>query len=62
MCQKNVERFYGITNNLTDMPLMLGFLLFRSFFRPEKKMKILLGAFIVFEIVLIFMYGITVKP
>ena len=59
---KSVERFYGITNNLTDMPLMLGFLLFQipsSFQR--KRMKILLCAFIVFEIVLIFMYGITVK-
>ena len=59
---KNAERFYGITNNLTDMPLMLGFLLFQIPSSIQKKrMKILLGAFIVFEIVLIFMYGITVK-
>ena len=59
---KSVERFYGITNNLTDMPLMLGFLLFQipSSLR-KKRMKILLCAFIVFEIVLICMYGITVK-
>src|SRR6187455_1258509 len=59
---KNVERFYGITNNITDMPLMLGFLLFQipSSLR-KKRMKIVLCAFIVFEIVLIFMYGITVK-
>src|SRR6186713_211246 len=59
---KSIERFYGITNNLTDMPLMLGFLLFQipSSLR-KKRMKILLCAFIVFEIVLIFMYGITVK-
>jgi len=59
---KSVERFYGITNNLTDMPLMLGFLLFQipSSLR-KKRMKIVLCAFIVFEIVLIFMYGITVK-
>ena len=59
---KSIERFYGISNNLTDMPLMLGFLLFQIPSSVQKKrMKILLGAFIVFEIVLIFMYGITVK-
>src|SRR6187399_1674896 len=59
---KGVERFYGITNNLTDMPLMLGFLLFQIPSSVQKKrMKILLGAYIVFEIVLIIMYGITIK-
>ena len=59
---KNVERFYGITNNITDMPLMLGFLLFQIPSSVQKKrMKILLGAYIVFEIVLIIMYGITIK-
>ena len=59
---KSIERFYGITNNLTDMPLMLGFLLFQiPSSAQRKRIKILLGAFIVFEIVLIFMYGITVK-
>ena len=59
---KSVERFYGITNNLTDMPLMLGFLIFQIPSSAQKKrMKILLGVFIVFEIVLIIMYGITVK-
>ena len=59
---KNIERFYGITNNLTDMPLMLGFLLFQIPSSVQRKrIKILLGAYIVFEIVLIFMYGITVK-
>ena len=59
---KNVERFYGITNNLTDMPLMLGFLLFQIPTSVQKKrMKILLCVFIVFEIILVIMYGITVK-
>ena len=59
---KNVERFYGISNNLTDMPLMLGFLLFQIPSSVHKKrMKILLGAYIIFEIVLIIMYGITIK-
>ena len=42
---KNVERFYGITNNITDMPLMLGFLLFQIPSSVQKKrMKILLWA------------------
>jgi len=59
---KSVERFYGITNNLTDMPLMLGFLLFQIPSAVQRKrIKILLAVFIVFEIVLISMFGITVK-
>ena len=59
---KSIERFYGITNNLTDMPLMLGFLLFQIPSSLQKKrIKILLAVFIVFETVLIIMYGITVK-
>jgi len=59
---KSVERFYGITNNLTDMPLMLSFLLFQIPSSVQiKRMKILLAAFIVFEIALIIMFGITVK-
>jgi hypothetical protein len=59
---KNIERFYGITNNLTDMPLMLGFLYFQIPSSVQRKrMKILLAVFMVFEIVLIVRYGITVK-
>src|SRR6186713_1083381 len=59
---KSVERFYGISNNLTDMPLMLGFLIFQiPSSIQRKRMKILLGAFIVFEIVLIIINGITIK-
>lgn len=59
---KAVERFYGIINNLTDMPLILTFLMFQvaSSFQI-KTMKILLAAYIVFEIVLIIMFGITIK-
>ena len=59
---KVIERYYGIINNLTDMPLMLSF---RAFQIPSsiqvKRMKILLAAFIIFEIVLIVMFGITIK-
>jgi len=59
---KSIERIYGITNNLTDMPLMLSFLLFQIPSSVQRKrMKILLAAFIVFEIVLIVMFGIQLK-
>jgi hypothetical protein len=59
---KTFERYYGIINNLTDMPLILSFLAFQITPAVQvKRMKILLAAFIVFEIVLIFMFGITVK-
>lgn len=59
---KSVERYYGITNNLTDMPLMLCFLFFQIPSSVQRKrIKILLVAFIIFEIVLMIIYGITVK-
>jgi len=59
---KTIERYYGIINNLTDMPLILSFLAFQIVSSVMvKRMKILLAAFIVFEIILIIMFGITVK-
>ena len=59
---KTIERYYGIINNLTDMPLMLSFLMFHIPSSVQvKRMKVLLAAFIVFEVILIFLYGITVK-
>ncbi len=59
---KTIERYYGIINNLTDMPLMLSFLMFHIASSVQvKRMKILLVAFILFEIVLISLYGITIK-
>jgi hypothetical protein len=59
---KNVERTYGIINNLTDMPLMLSFLMFQIPSSVQvKRMKVLLAAFIVFEIVIISMFGFTIK-
>jgi len=59
---KTIERYYGIINNLTDMPLVLSFLIFQvaSSFQI-KTMKIVLAVFIVFEIVLIVMFGLTIK-
>ncbi len=59
---KTIERYYGIINNLTDMPLILSFLIFHiSPSIQVKRLKIVLAAFILFEIILILMYGITVK-
>jgi hypothetical protein len=59
---KKIERYYGIINNLTDMPLMLCFLMFHvSSSLQVKRMKVLLVAFIIFEIILIILYGVTVK-
>jgi hypothetical protein len=59
---KTFERYYGIINNLTDMPLILSFLIFQvaSSFQI-KAMKITLLAFIIFELILISLFGITVK-
>ena len=59
---KFIERYYGIITNLTDMPLILSFLAFQIVSSiMVKRMKILLAAFIIFEIVLIVLFGITVK-
>lgn len=59
---KTVERYYGIVNNLTDMPLMLSFLMFCIPSSVQvKRMKLLLAAFILFEIILISFYGLTIK-
>ena len=59
---KSIERYYGIINNLTDMPLILSFLIFQVASSVQKKtMKVLLIAYILFEIVLITMFGITIK-
>lgn len=59
---KTFERYYGIINNLTDMPLILSFLAFQIASSVQvRRMMILLAAFIIFEIVLIVMFGITVK-
>lgn len=59
---KTVERYYGIVNNLSDMPLMLSFLMFCIPSSAQvKRMKLLLAAFILFEIILISFYGLTIK-
>lgn len=59
---KNIERTYGIINNLTDMPLMFSFLIFQiASSWHVKRMKILLGVYILFEIAMIFIYGLNIK-
>lgn len=59
---KTFERYYGIINNLTEMPLMLTFLIYQiSSSFHIKTMKVLLAAFIVFEIIIVAMFGITIK-
>jgi hypothetical protein len=59
---KTIERYYGIIINLTDMPLILAFLIFQVASSVQTNtMKILLAAYILFEIVLVTMFGITVK-
>jgi hypothetical protein len=59
---KTIERYYGIIINLTDMPLILAFLIFQVASSAQTNtMKILLVAYILFEIILVTMFGITVK-
>ena len=59
---KTFERYYGIINNLTETPLILTFLIYQvSSSFHIKTMKILLAAFIVFETIIVAMFGITIK-
>jgi len=59
---KVIERCYGIINNLADMPLILSFLAFQIASSVHvKRIKILIAAFIVFEIILIALHGLTIK-
>jgi hypothetical protein len=54
--------YFGITNNLLDAPLML---LFLSYFSPtthlKKRMDLLVGIFVAFEIAVLITFGFTVK-
>lgn len=58
---KQIERTYGIINNLLDAPLMFLFLMiFSTSFANTKRMKYLLGVFLLFEILIIALKGISV--
>jgi hypothetical protein len=55
-------RYYGITNNLLEAPLILSFLTYFST-SPQltRRMKMLIAAFIIYEVAIIAALGFTVK-
>ena len=56
-----VIRYWGLTNNLMDIPLILYFLTYFSTSRVfTQRMKIIIAAFIVFELVVISISGFNV--
>ena len=57
---ENFTHYYGIANNLLDAPLMLTFLIYFSTSPVlKKRMRLLTAAFVVFEIIIISIYGFT---
>src|SRR5437868_4325793 len=58
---EDITRYWGITNNLLDAPLMLTFL---SYFSTSavvtKRMKLLIRVFMAFEVAILCWKGITV--
>ena len=58
---RDVVRTYGIINNLLDVPLMMIFLMFFSMTAAlRNRMKMLLGLYIGFELVIVYMKGLQV--
>ena len=58
----NTIRNWGLINNLLDMPLMLLFMmLFTNTPQQKKRMKIYLALFVAFEIVILSIYGFTMR-
>ena len=59
---EELTHYYGITNNLLDAPMMLGFL---TYFSPstalKKNMRIIIAALVGFELVIIGLFGFTLK-
>src|SRR5687768_13501285 len=59
---RNIETAWGITNNLLDVPLMLLFLMMFSTYPAQRlRMKIYLAVFLCFELVILYIHGLTVK-
>ena len=59
---ENVTYFWGITNNLLDAPLMLSFLTYFSTSPALRhQMKIIIVAFIGFELIILLWKGLTVE-
>ncbi len=57
-----VIRYWGLVNNLGDIPLILYFLTYFSTSRQfTQRMYILIGAFVAFEAVVVIITGFTVK-
>ncbi len=55
-------RFWGVTNNLMDIPLMLYFLTYFSTSRAfTQRMKMLILSFVVFEAIVVIVTGFTVN-
>jgi hypothetical protein len=58
---KDFARNWGLVNNLLDVPLMMNFLLlFGKSPRQKKLMMILTAAYMLFEIVIVALYGLSV--
>lgn len=58
---KNTVRHFGITNNLLDFPLMFSFImLFSTSKENTKRMKMLFGIFIFFELTIIALKGLSI--
>lgn len=59
---RNIERTFGIINNVLDVPLMMTFLLlFSTSSRQTKRMKLLIGVFTCYELVVIAVKGISIS-
>jgi hypothetical protein len=59
---KSFVYYYGVTNNFLDAPLMLSFMTYFSKTAAfRKKMKLMIPAFLLLEIIVIAIYGFTIQ-
>jgi hypothetical protein len=59
---KSFVYYYGVTNNFLDAPLMLSFMTYFSKTASfRKKMKLIIPAFLLFEILAIVIYGFNIQ-
>src|SRR6185436_5616017 len=59
---EDITRYWGIANNLLDAPLMLSFLTYFSTSAVlNRRMKMIIGAFLLFELVVIILKGLNVE-
>jgi hypothetical protein len=58
----NIEKTWGVINNLFDVPLMLLFLmLFSTSAAQTFRLKIYLAVFVCFELIVLSLYGLSIK-